>query len=170
MPAPRKPSPSSPATSRTTPAGPGARGPGPGGARPSRTPPPPPGHRTVTATAMTRAEALRWWRAGYQAGRQAAEHEQQAQAHWDRLVASFHAQRAADQQARLDALLLEAIAALAGLFSGPDHPRQPPSLTAATAEDHRQDLPECPHQTMPARVQTAWPLTTRTTCYVRSLP
>ncbi len=160
MPAPRKPSPSSPATSRTTPAGPGAHGP----------PHPPPGHRTVATTAMTRAEALRWWRAGYQAGRQAAEHEQQAQAHWDRLVASFHAQRAADQQARLDALLLEAIAALAGLFSGPDHPRQPPSLTAATAEDHRQDLPECPHQTLPARVQTAWPLTTRTTCYVRSLP
>ena len=76
---------------------------------------------------MTRAEALRWWRAGYQAGRQAAGHEQQAQAHWDRLVASFHAQRAADQQARLDALLLEAIAALAGLFSGPDHPGNHPA-------------------------------------------
>ena len=76
---------------------------------------------------MTRAEALRWWRAGYQAGRQAAEHEQQAQAHWDRLVASFHAQRAADQQARLDALLLEAIAALAGLFSVPDHPGNHPA-------------------------------------------
>ena len=42
-------------------------------------------------------------------------------AHRDRLVASFHAQRAADQQAKLDALLLEAIAALAGLFSRPDH-------------------------------------------------
>ena len=127
MPAPRKPSPSSPATSRTTPAGPGARSPGPGGARPSRTPPLPPGHRTVAATAMTRAQALRWWRARYQAGRQAAEHEQQAQAHRDRLVASFHAQRAADQQARLDALLLETIAALAGLFSGPDHPGNRPA-------------------------------------------
>ena len=127
MPAPRKPSPSSPATSRTTPAGPGARGPGPGGARPSRTPPPPPGHRTVAATAMTRAEALRWWRAGYQAGHQAAEHQQHAAARWDRLVAGFRAQRAADQQAKLDALLLEAIAALAGLFSGPDHPGNHPA-------------------------------------------
>ena len=81
-------------------------------------------HRT---TAVTRAAALRWWRAGYQAGRQAAEHEHQALAQWDRLVASFHAQRAADQQARLDALLLEAIAALAGLFSGPDHPGNRPA-------------------------------------------
>jgi S-methylmethionine-dependent homocysteine/selenocysteine methylase len=71
---------------------------------------------------MTRAEALRWWRAGYQAGRQAAEHQQQAQAHRDRLVASFHAQHAADQQAELDALLLETIATLAGLFNVPDHP------------------------------------------------
>ena len=77
--------------------------------------------------AVTRAAALRWWRAGYQAGRQAAEHEHQALAHWDRLVASFHAQRAADQQARLDALLLEAIAALASLFSGPDHPGSRPA-------------------------------------------
>ena len=81
-------------------------------------------HRT---TAGTRAAALRWWRAGYQAGRQAAEHEHQAQAHWDRLVASFHAQRAAGQQAKLDALLLETIAALAALFSGPDHPANRPA-------------------------------------------
>jgi hypothetical protein len=79
-------------------------------------------HRTIT---VTRAEALRWWRAGYQADRQAAEH--QAQAHRDRLVASFHAQRAADQQAKLDALLLETIAALAGLFSGPDRPGNRPA-------------------------------------------
>ncbi len=77
--------------------------------------------------AVTRAAALRWWRAGYQAGRQAAEHEHQAQAQPDRLAASFHAQRAADQQARLDALLLEAIAALAGLFSGPDRPGSRPA-------------------------------------------
>ena len=77
------------------------------------------------AIAVTRAEALRWWRAGYQAGRQAAEHEHQAQ--WDRLIASLHAQRAADQQAELDALLLEAIAALAGLFNGPDHPGNHPA-------------------------------------------
>ena len=76
-------------------------------------------HRT---NAVPRAEALRWWRAGYQAGRQAAEHQHQALAQRDRLVASFHTQRAADQQAKLDALLLEAIAALAGLFSEPDRP------------------------------------------------
>ena len=76
---------------------------------------------------MTRAEALRWWQAGYEAGRQAAEHEQQATARWERLVASFRAQRAADQQARLDALLLETIAALACLFSSHDHPGSHPA-------------------------------------------
>ena len=76
-------------------------------------------HRTI---AVTRAAALRWWRAGYEAGRQAAEHEHQALAQRDRLIASFHAQRAADQQAKLDALLTEAIAALADLLSGPDRP------------------------------------------------
>ena len=65
--------------------------------------------------------------AGRLQARQAAEHEHQALAHWDRLVASFHAQRAADQQAKLDALLLEAIAALASLFSGPDHPGSRPA-------------------------------------------
>jgi len=81
-------------------------------------------HRT---TAATRAAALRWWRAGYQAGQQAAEHEHQALAQRDRLAASFRAQHAADQQAKLDALLLEAIAALAGLFSGPDHPGNRPA-------------------------------------------
>jgi hypothetical protein len=97
-PAPRKPSPSSPATN----------------------PPWHPQHRasaTRTAPAMNRAEALRWWRAGYQAGRQAAEHEHQAAARWERLVSSYHAQHAASQQAKLDALLLETIAALASLFS-----------------------------------------------------
>jgi hypothetical protein len=78
-------------------------------------------------TAITRAAALRWWQAGYQAGRQAAEHEHQAQAQRDRLAASFHAQHAADQQAKLDALLLEAIAALACPFSRPDHPGSRPA-------------------------------------------
>jgi hypothetical protein len=87
MPAPRKPSPSSPETDP----------------RPS-------------ARAMTRAEALRWWRAGYQAGQQAAEHEQQAAARWDHLVASYRAQHTADQQARIDALLLEIIDVLARLL------------------------------------------------------
>jgi hypothetical protein len=70
---------------------------------------------------MNRAEALRWWQAGYQAGHHAAEHEQQAAARWDRLVTSYHAQHAADQQAKINALLLELIDVLARLLNG-DHP------------------------------------------------
>ena len=70
---------------------------------------------------MNRAEALRWWQAGYQAGHQAAQHEQQAAAQWDRLVASHRAQHAADQQAKINALLLETIDMLARLLNG-DHP------------------------------------------------
>ncbi len=50
-----------------------------------------------------------------------------AQAEHRRAVAAFHAQRAADQQARVDALLLEAIAALAGLFSEPGRASSPPA-------------------------------------------
>ncbi len=104
MPAPRKQSPSSPGTDPAPPARqPPARQPG----------------------AITRAEALRWWRAGYEAGRQAAGHEHHAAAHWDRHVGTFNAQRAAGQQARLDALLQETIAALASLFS--DDPGSPPA-------------------------------------------
>lgn len=70
---------------------------------------------------MTRAEALRWWRAGYEAGHQAAEHEQRAAARWDRLVASCRARHAADQQAKIDALLLETIDALASLLLSSHH-------------------------------------------------
>jgi hypothetical protein len=92
MPAPRKQSPSSPATD----------------SRPA-------------TSAMTRAEALRWWRAGYQAGHQAAEHEQQAAARWHRLAASYHAQHAADRQAKIDALLLETIDVLARLLTSHDN-------------------------------------------------
>ena len=91
MPAPRKPSPSSPGTDRRQPA----------------------------SQAITRAEALRWWRAGYQAGHQAAEHEQQAAARLDRLAASYRARHAADQQAKTGALLLDTIDALASLFTSP---------------------------------------------------
>ena len=83
MPAPGKQSPSSPATDR----------------QPRLTP--------------ARAEALRWWRAGYQAGHQAAEREQQA--------AARRNQTAASRQAKIDALLLETIDALARLLNG-DHP------------------------------------------------
>ncbi len=86
MPAQRKQSPSSPATDR------------------------PP-----AASAMTRAEALRWWGAGYQAGHQAAGHEQQAAARRDQIAAS--------RQARIDALLLETIDALASLFTSHDDSR-----------------------------------------------
>jgi hypothetical protein len=93
-----QPSPSSPATNPPWP--------------PSTAPAPP-----RTAPAINRAEALRWWRDGYQAGRQAAEHQHQTAARWERLVSSYHAQHAASQQAKLDALLLETIAALASLFS-----------------------------------------------------
>ncbi len=89
MPAPRKQSPNSPGTDRHQPSG---------------------------GRAITRAEALRWWRAGYQAGHQAAEHEQQAAARWDRLIASYRAQHAADRQAKIDALLLETIDVLARLL------------------------------------------------------
>jgi len=92
MPAPRKQSPNSPATDR----------------------------QPATA-AITRAEALRWWRAGYEAGHQAAEHEQQAAAQWDRLAASYRAQHAADQQAKINALLLETIDVLARLLTSHDN-------------------------------------------------
>ena len=91
MPAPRKQSPNSPEADR----------------QPSR--------------ATTRAEALRWWRAGYQAGYQAAEHEQQAAARWDHLAATYRAQHAADQQARTDTLLLETIDMLARLLGSHDN-------------------------------------------------
>lgn len=70
---------------------------------------------------MTRAEALHWWRAGYQAGHQAAQHEQQAAAQPDRPAAACRAQHAADQQAKIDALLLETIDTLARLFTSPDN-------------------------------------------------
>jgi len=61
---------------------------------------------------MTRAQALRWWRAGYQAGHQAAEHEQQASARQDQLAAS--------RQTKIDELLPETIDALASLFTSHD--------------------------------------------------
>ena len=81
MPAPRKPSPSSPATSRrVTPGGP--------------------------ATLKNPALAARV--------RQLA-----AQAEHRRAIDEFHAQHAADQRTRIDALLLEAIAALASLLNQP---------------------------------------------------
>ena len=97
MPAQRKPSPSSPATDQP------------------RTDP------QAAARSLTRAGALRWWQAGYQAGHQAAEHEQQAAAQRDRLAGSYRAQHAAGQQASINALLLDVIDALASLFTSRDN-------------------------------------------------
>jgi len=97
MPAPRKPSPSSPATSRTAPGGP--------------------------ATLKNPAVAARV--------RQLA-----AQAEHRRAIAEFRARHAADQQARLDALLLEAIAALASLLGAPGpHPAAQPQIDTSTCQN-----------------------------------
>ena len=50
-----------------------------------------------------------------------------AQADHGRAAAEFRARHAADQQARLNALLPETISALASLLSGPDHPGNCPA-------------------------------------------
>ncbi len=50
-----------------------------------------------------------------------------AQAEHRRAVAEFGARHAADQQARINALLLETISALAILLSAPDHPGNRPA-------------------------------------------
>jgi hypothetical protein len=99
MPAPRKPSPNSPATNRTAPGGP--------------------------ATLKNPAVAARV--------RQLA-----AQAEHRRAIAEFHTRRAADQQARTDALLLEAIAALASLLGAPGphpSPAAPPHVATSTCQN-----------------------------------
>jgi hypothetical protein len=54
-------------------------------------------------------------------------HQLAAQAEHRRAIAEFHARRAADQHAHIDALLLEAIAALASLFSQPDRTSSHPA-------------------------------------------
>ena len=97
MPAPRKPSPSSPATSRARPGG----------------------------TSIHPAVAARI-------------HQLAAQAEHRRAIADFRARRAADQQARLDALLLEAIAALASLLGAPGphpSPAAPPHIDTGTCQN-----------------------------------
>ena len=97
MPAPRKPSPSSPATSRTAPGGP--------------------------ATLNNPAVAARVRQLAAQAGHR-------------RAIAEFHTRRAADQQARTDALLLEAIAALASLLGAPGpHPAAQPHIDTSTCQN-----------------------------------
>ncbi len=87
MPAPRKPSPSSPATDHPRPGAPAT---------------------LVHPAVAARVRQLAGW----------AAHR--------RAIAEFRARRAADQQARVDALLLEAIAALASLLGSPGpHPSRP---------------------------------------------
>jgi hypothetical protein len=86
MPAPRKRSPSSPATSHAQPDSP--------------------------ATIATPAVAARV-------------RQLTAQAEHRRAITDFRARRTADQQARVNALLLEAIAALASLLDAPRQPGNP---------------------------------------------
>jgi hypothetical protein len=54
-------------------------------------------------------------------------HQLAAQAEHHHAIAEFRARHAADQQARVNALLLEAIAALASLLSEPGHPGNRPA-------------------------------------------
>ncbi len=61
-----------------------------------------------------------------------------AQAAHRRAITEFRARRAADQQARLDALLLEAIAALASLLGTPGphpSPAAPPHVATRTCQN-----------------------------------
>jgi hypothetical protein len=74
------------------------------------------------------------------AGRRGATRVRQlaAQAEHRRAIAEFRARRAADQQARLNALLLEAIAALASLLGAPGpHPSAvgPPHVATGTCQN-----------------------------------
>jgi hypothetical protein len=79
-----------------------------------------------------------------------------AQAEHRRAIAEFRARHAADQQARIDALLLELIAAFATLLGQPRAP--PPAETPdprPRAPRHRENLPQREHRTLPDHVQTA---------------
>ncbi len=59
-----------------------------------------------------------------------------AQAEHRRAIAEFRARRAAGQQARTDALLLEAIAALASLLGAPGpHPAAQPHVSTSTCQN-----------------------------------
>jgi len=69
---------------------------------PGQNPPRPPAARPATVTSPAVAARIR---------------QLAAQAEHRRAIAEFRARRAADQQARINALLLEAIAALAELLS-----------------------------------------------------
>ena len=74
-----------------------------------------------------------------------------AQAEHRRAVAEFRARRAADQQARLDALLLQAIAALASLLGAPGphpSPAAPPHIDTGTCQNVNTECcrPMCKHR------------------------
>ena len=61
-----------------------------------------------------------------------------AQAGHRHAIAEFHTRRAADQQARVDALLLETIAALASLLGAPGphpSPSAPPNVDTRTCRN-----------------------------------
>jgi hypothetical protein len=88
---------------------------------PGDTPRPPPasatGHRAALAarpTTLTTTPAVA-----------ARVRQLAAQAEHRRAIAEFRARHAADQQARVNALLLEAVAALASLLGTPANPRPP---------------------------------------------
>ena len=66
-----------------------------------------------------------------------------AQAEHRRAVAEFRARRAGDQQARIDALLLEAIAALASLLGAPGPHPSPPTRPHIATEACRNVNNEC---------------------------
>ena len=71
---------------------------------------------------MTRVEALQWWRQGYEAGLAAGERQRKdhALALHQVAVAEFQAERCADRQAAVDALVLEAIDVLSRAMLGDD--------------------------------------------------
>ena len=85
-----------------------------------------------------------------------------AQAGHRRAIAEFRARRAVGQQARLDTLLLEAIAALASLLGAPGPRPSPAARPTPPASDRHQDLPEREHRMLPTHVQTPWSLTNTT--------
>jgi hypothetical protein len=67
-----------------------------------------------------------------------------AHAEHRRAVAEFRARRAAEQQARIDALLLEAIAALATLLGAPRQPAAPRPDPRRPASPARPSQPASP--------------------------
>ncbi len=67
---------------------------------------------------MTRAEQLRWWRAGYDAGQAARIDDRRQLAELAQAVREFDAYRRAERQAAIDRLLGEVIGVLATAMLG----------------------------------------------------